>query len=153
MKRELDELQSWLDKPDRHAAAVSSWSIHKQVEHTALVARQILELVEGLEAGTAGEPTGRLRWPAHLVLTLGWIPRGKGVAPPSVLPGDAPDAAAIRGILEAARSRLCTRRPPSGGNRAAHPHFGGMTARQWARFLDIHTRHHLKIIRDIDRTA
>ena len=153
MKRKLDELETWVQRPDRHAAAVSSWSIHKQVEHTALVARQILELVEGLEAGTAGEPTGRLRWPAHAVLAMGWIPRGKGVAPSSVLPGEAPDPAAIRAILDDTRARLRTHAPARGGNRAPHPHFGGMTARQWTRFLGIHTRHHLKIIRDIDRTT
>ena len=153
MKSDLDELEAWLAKPDRHAAGVSSWSIHKQVEHTALVARQILELVRGLEAGAVGEPGGRIRWPAHLVLALGWIPRGKGVAPPSVLPGEAPDPTAIRSILADVRARQRTRRTPAGGNRAAHPHFGALTARQWLRFLGIHTRHHLKIIRDIDRAA
>ena len=59
----------------------------------------------------------------------------------------------IRAILDDTRARLRTHAPARGGNRAPHPHFGGMTARQWTRFLGIHTHHHIKIIRDIDAKA
>jgi hypothetical protein len=36
---------------------------------------------------------------------------------------------------------------------ATHQHFGQLRARQWLRFLGIHQHHHLKIIRDIKRSA
>jgi hypothetical protein len=29
--------------------------------------------------------------------------------------------------------------------------FGGLSPMQWLRTMDVHTRHHLKIIRDIER--
>ncbi len=35
--------------------------------------------------------------------------------------------------------------------RIEHPYFGGLTAADWLRFMVIHTRHHLKIIADIER--
>jgi len=153
MQRELDRLATYLDQDDRHVEDVSAWSIHKQVEHTALVARQILQLVAGLESGAMGERGGWLRWPGHLVLALGWIPRGKGVAPKALHPADTPDPDVVRGVIAEIRALHPERRPRRGGPRAAHPHFGPMTARQWARFLRIHTRHHLRIIRDIGRRA
>ena len=36
---------------------------------------------------------------------------------------------------------------------AGHPMLGGFTSSQWMRFMEIHTKHHLKIIEDIRKKA
>jgi hypothetical protein len=152
MNAELDQLLQRAERPDRSAPAVSKWSIHQHLEHAALSARHIADFVRRLNGGQ-GEPGGRTRSVAHIVLLTGWIPRGKGQAPEFAMPGDAPDPARIRTLIEDARAILSEAGPPRGGHRLEHPLLGPFTARQWQRFGQVHTRHHLKIIRDIEKAA
>ena len=39
------------------------------------------------------------------------------------------------------------------GWRCKHPYFGALDIAEWMRFMDVHHRHHLKIIRDIRKAA
>ena len=94
----------------------------------------------------------------HLLLALGWIPRGVGKSPKGVVPAER-NAGRPRGARRpAAQGSTATRRSP---RRVLadptpvfpHPYFGGLTALQGLRFLGIHTHHHLKIVADIRRAA
>ena len=153
VRRALLDLEAWLDRPDVQAPGVSAWSAHRQVEHTVLVADRLLDLVARLDRGEAGESGGRLRWPGRIVLALGRIPRGRGQAPEDLRPQATPDVEAVRARLASVRTRLDAPRPRRRTPRAPHPHLGALDARQWRRFVDIHTRHHLAILRDIGRAA
>ena len=148
MEHELDLLESSLDLPDRTSPAVSRWSIRQQQEHAATAARMMADAIRDLNGG-GGEPGGRPKLIAHLMFLTGWIPRGKGKAPETVLPGDAPDVDRIRESIADARAILREAGPPGAGNRIDHPILGRFTARQWHRFGAIHTLHHLKIVEDI----
>ena len=39
------------------------------------------------------------------------------------------------------------------GWRCRHPYFGALDISEWMRFMDVHHRHHLKIVRDIRKAA
>lgn len=151
MQRELDELEAWAQRPDVFVPAVSGWSIHRQVEHSAVSSKEILGVVQVLRDG-GGEVGGRLGRTGTLILLTGWIPRGKAQAPERVLPHETSDPDAIRAALAEARRLAAGPRPARGGKRFLHPALGPMNARQWLRFARIHTRHHLKIVRDIARS-
>ncbi len=134
--------------------AVSGWSVGQHVEHLWLAADGILGWVKrALDDPAASPPGGTPSPTGSMVLVSGWIPRGKAKAPEMTVPGptEADDITArlvtlidfMTGLeprLEEIHRSRCTRE---------HPILGHFTPAQWVRFLDIHQRHHEKIIRDI----
>lgn len=138
------------------AERVSRWSIGQQIDHILKVLEAGQRLLGGPGERTPALPRG-MNLTGHLLLSLGWIPRGVGKSPKSVVAADdTPDDLAER----TARLRkaycdtplpeaLLTDRTPI----FPHPYFGGLTALQGLRFLAVHTHHHLKIVADIRRAA
>ena len=136
------------------AQRVSAWSVAQQLDHMLKVAHAVFARLTGEEAELARgiNATGRL------LLTLGWLPRGVGKSPRGALPAEAPAAAELgerlrqlRGDFQALgyRGALLSSRQ----RRFKHPYFGGLDCGQTLRFLGVHTHHHLKIVRDIQRAA
>ena len=72
-----------------------------------------------------------------------------GKSPKYVLPPEHIEKAQLDNQLSTAKTLI----PQLGGvtNKATfkHPYFGILTKRQSIRFIEVHTKHHLKIIRDI----
>ena len=135
--------------PDAHTG-VSRWSPLLHAEHLARAdAASLDQLDKALERdGGAGlKPLGLV------VLTFGWIPRGRGEAPEPSRPGGADrervadDLRAVRARIEALGDRLDE--IAAGRGRASHPFFGGLTPARWLRFLEVHHHHHLKIVEDV----
>ena len=138
----------------RLQAECSEWSVQDHLEHLLQVDQTILGWIRTVIDGTVvSDPPGRPTFPGYLVLTLGFIPRGRGRAPDGTLPegrtrselidgyaGVADLAKELRGGLSNIAGHHSVRR---------HPLLGCFTARQWLTFADIHHRHHDKIIADI----
>ncbi len=150
MKSLLSEYLRLLEETDVREPDVSGWSVHEHVEHVAVANNYFLTFLHRLSKGE-GSPEGRPRFLGRILLWTGFIPRGKGEAPDFVVPTGRGN---VRALLERARDRFAALGPQTkGGNRLPHPFIGAVTARQWARFAEVHTRHHLKIINDIRKTA
>ncbi len=138
---------------DVRVERVSGWSIGEQVDHMIRVLEAGLPLLDGLRDSL---PRG-MNLTGTILLRLRWIPRGIGKSPKGVRPG----AWTAFDLAErAARLRKSFCETPLSGAILAdprpvfpHPYFGGLSAAQGIRFLDIHTRHHLKIVADIRRAA
>jgi len=153
---QLDEIGALLDACplDLRAPRISGWSVGEQLDHATQV------LVSGFSLLDAGqEPTrqGEINLTGRILLGLGWLPRGVGKSPKGVLPKDA-SAETLRERLEELRHRLDALAAAPGrldDPRPAiqHPYFGVLNPAQGVRFLAVHTRHHLKIVRDIRRAA
>lgn len=138
--------------------AVSGWSVGEHVEHLDASDRLILAGLRGAAAGAAGGETGGgPNLVGRLCLLTGWIPRGRGRAPSSVRPRGI-DARELDGRLADLESELSALEPAlprlvASPLRAPHPVFGPLAPGQWLRFVSIHHRHHLKIVRDIRQAA
>lgn len=146
MKSLLSEYLRLLGEPDASEPGVSGWSVHEHVEHVAVATDYFLTFMDRLSKGE-GTAGGRPRLVGRILLRTGFIPRGKGKAPDFAMPTGRGD---VRMLLEQARDRFAVLGTlPKGGHRLPHPFLGAFSARQWARFAEVHTRHHLKIIRDI----
>jgi hypothetical protein len=153
---QIDRLLAIAEDPGEfpHARTdVSRWSPLLHAEHLAKAGQGSLGQLEKAidrDGGPAMKPLG---W---LVLTLKWIPRGRGEAPKDAVPESAekePVAAELRAYrerVEALGDRLDEVAAARGS--AGHPFFGGLTPARWLRFLEVHHDHHLKIVADI-RTA
>lgn len=141
--------EAWLRKDPE----VSGWSVAQQVHHAALVAgfvgmgaRRLLrtEGAEGLELAAA----------ARALLESGDIPRGVAVAPDNFVPDDEPDAGTVLSLLDKAERNWGKLRGQeesiaSGTAQLPHPILGPLNISEWVRFANIHTEHHLKIVREI----
>ena len=142
---------------DVAAPRVSAWSVGKQLEHLMLSDKSILDSLDRLIDGRSGPAAGGPTLIARILLRLGYIPRGAGKAPPVAQPADR-DAADVEAGLRRNRQRLdhLGEQLPlleEAGWRSRHPVFGALDIGEWMRFMDVHHRHHLKIVRDIRKAA
>jgi len=158
----LDETAAVLDWPDERLYPriedVSAWSPAQHVDHILRALDVLWGRAEMLAEGVADEirAKGAPRVLGRLVLLTGWIPRGRGRAPETVLPDPRPVRHRLRVALGEAtrRSEVLRRRADRLGEAPGvlpHPQLGDFDARRWIRFSDVHTRHHLAIVADIDR--
>ena len=84
-----------------------------------------------------------------VVHTTGIIPRGAAQAPASVRPPDIISLDSLRIQLESARQNMPSITTLEENAFFDHPVFDHLDRDQTRRFLEVHTRHHLKIIKDI----
>ncbi len=143
----------------------SGWSVGEHLEHMQRVGRSVSGVLDKLLAGPPPAAVPGVRPIGRLLLAVGYIPRGRARAIASVEPRQAPreqlqaDLAALGARLAALAAPGAPGAPGDGrlaalasaAGRFPHPVFGGLDARQWLRFLEVHQHHHLKIIRDIER--
>ncbi len=137
---------------------VSGWSPAQHVDHVVRALALILDSVDQLRDGTNRDIVlgGVPNVAGFAVLTTGWIPRGRGEAPAAVLPEPSPVRHQLREAVYEVVQRARRLAPHATGLRATvgtlpHPILGPMRATHWLRFADIHTRHHMAIVADIDR--
>jgi len=153
--QQLDRVSAYLAEDDslvdRRSDAVSGWSVGQQLEHVVHVieacVERILEAPEALSRGVS--------WKGRLMLTLGRFPRGVAQSP-AQFRGRQVSAAALRERVARLRGRfaeLTTRTDLLERPDPAIPHhiFGGLSADRGLRLTEVHTAHHLAIVRDILR--
>lgn len=138
--------------------ALSAWSPAQHVDHLLRTLDLLLDRAETLEKGADPDirPEGGPTMLGGLVLLSRWMPRGRGEAPVELLPDPRPVRHRLREALAAALERIRRlsedadhfRRVPG---TLPHPVLGSLDASRWIRLADVHTRHHLAIIADIDR--
>lgn len=136
------------------APKVSGWTVAQQVDHILNVAQGVF----GRLTGEGEEVAGGINLSGRLLLGLGWFPRGVARSPKTALPGEAPAAAELGERLGRLRGdyrdlRFRTGLLASRRRLLRHPYFGALDCAQSLRFVAVHTRHHLKIVRDIRRAA
>ncbi len=150
-----DILSMTEDVRGRVVPKVSAWTPVEQIAHVSKANRWVLSslvamLVRGKHFGDGGKPTAIGRF----VLGTGYIPRGIGKAPSAALPDTPIKIERLREGLETQIRHLDaieTERKEAvrSTQQFRHPQFGFLTPRQWIRFVHVHTRHHMKIVRDI----
>ena len=160
VKKQIDELIALAGRHELHDVAapkVSKWTVGKQLEHLLLSHDSILDVLDRLIDGRQGPAPGGKTFIGRVVLATGFIPRGAGKAPEFAEPAgrDAADIEAGLRRLAERIAQLAEQLPllEEAGWRCRHPYFGALDVGEWMRFMDIHHRHHLKIVRDIRKAA
>ena len=142
---------------------VSGWSIAHHVHHLGMANSSILRVVRQLVTEPSElDPArcaerGRPRLIGRILLTTGFIPRGRARVPDFVAPPATPDRAGINELMR--QCRECAAPLPDLVPQLAactlrfqHHVAGWFTAAQWLRFCGVHTWHHLKICNDIEKS-
>ncbi len=133
---------------------VSQWSVGQQLEHLAVVNLRITgkAMAEALKVPPQHAHTS-IALLGRAVLWTGYIPRGRGKAPEFSVPAAATPQS-VRELVERYRDSVRALEPrlsevEASAGRWPHPVLGTFSALQWLHFIEVHTRHHLKIVRDI----
>lgn len=141
----IAEFESYIPQYDTSNPKVSQSTVGWQIDHSLKVVIGIISLLKA----SKGEEKSKRTLLGRFCLTTGYIPRGRGKAPKQVLPPEEIKKEDLSKQIKVAKqlvSQLDTIDPRV---TFKHPYFGVLNNKQTKRFIEIHSKHHLKIIRDI----
>jgi hypothetical protein len=130
------------------------WCAAEVLEHLYLTYTGTVKGFERVVAAgksLASRPTFGQRWRSMIVVSLGYLPKGRK-APPVAQPRGIPQEKVLTeispmiGEMDEIITR-CEREAGAGARLLDHPMLGPLTARQWRKFHLVHGLHHLEQIR------
>ena len=143
----IAQLESHIPNYEKANTAVSQSTIGWQIDHSLLV-------INGVIAQLKGSDPENYKWKFNKYRTLiqvtNTIPRGKIRVPKSVKPIDVATIEDLNTKLELAKKNLADMQALPAKSYFTHPFFGDLKLKSTIWFLKLHTRHHLKIIEDIN---
>lgn len=142
----LDRIESYLDRRDALAPEVSAVPVAWHLDH---MLKMVTAIHSVLKSSDPADYSYQIKPMRTLVFTMGRFPRGVAESPSSVRPPDIILTAAIREQLAGARALLPTFSALQKQQFFDHFVFGSLNRRRTVKFINIHTRHHLRIIDDI----
>ncbi|HNP32746.1 MAG TPA: DUF1569 domain-containing protein [Flavobacterium sp.] len=145
----LNQLESYIPDFEKTNTHISESSVGWHTEHSLLV---LYAVINQLKKSNPDDYKWRFNFKRFLVQTLlKKIPRGRGKAPKSVQPADEITQAHLINKLEIVRNSVSELALLKSKNYFTHPYFGDLDLKTAIHFLELHTKHHLKIIEDILR--
>ena len=144
----LKELESSIHDRNMIAESVSSVHIGWQTEHSLLVLDAVIET---LKTSDPSKFKKKFNFTKFVLFSLGRIPRGKGRAPKSVKPKELASKEKLDSLVSKVRDNVSDLATLDTDKFFKHPLFGNMRLNDSIRFLELHTEHHLKIIRAIQK--
>ncbi|GAA4277836.1 DUF1569 domain-containing protein [Aquimarina mytili] len=146
MTSELNRIEQYLIHRDSLNKEVSKVAVAWHLDHSLKV---INGICDSLHASKPESYKKRFNIARTFSFTFGFIPRGRAQSPKSVLPPDTIKTDDIVSQLSIARDKLTSLDALDDKSNFKHPVFDQLNKKQARRFIEIHTRHHLKIVKDI----
>lgn len=146
VKQLLAEIEENIPKKDFKNEHVSKSTIGWQLDHALKVVNGVCKM---LEASNPKTYTSNFNLTRTVMFTFGYFPRGKGKSPKVVLPPDVITSENLLNQLAVAKTNLEKIKSLPKTSHFEHFLFGDLTKKQTVRFIEIHTKHHLKIVRDM----
>jgi len=143
---QIKELESYIAVKDKRNDAVTTSDIAWQIDHSLKVFNLVSETL--LNSDTSLYSSRFNKW-RLLLFTLGYFPRGKVKAPKYVRPPEIILVEDLKLQLQLAYQNIDNIKLANKNAHFKHFIFGVLNKNRTIRFLQLHTNHHLKIIRDI----
>lgn len=144
---ELAKIESAIEFRDRINPDISRADIAWHLDH-------MLKVINGIYHSISQSDPEQFKpdfnFKRKIIFTIGNIPRGKGKSPKSVLPPEKIKTKDIVKQLDQAKENLMNVNSLKKDQYFSHYIFGILNKEKTKRFLEIHTNHHLKIVRDIN---
>ena len=142
----VKELESYIAVKDKRNDAVSKSDIAWQIDHSL----KVINLVSKSFMNSKPElyKSNFNKW-RLLLFTLGYIPRGKAKAPKIVKPPEIILTEDLNSQFQLAYKNIESLKFANNNAHFTHFVFGVLNKKRTLRFLQLHTTHHLKIIRAI----
>lgn len=150
LQKEIDAIVSYLPSIDKINQQVSKVNIGWHLDHSLNV---ILSVHKAVSNSNPAEFKSSFNLTRTLILTTGIIPRGKARAP-KVVQSNVTEFKEEDLLKKIKQAKSCLVDLLEADNNAhfRHPYFGDLNKKNTGRFLEVHTRHHLKIVKDILKT-
>jgi hypothetical protein len=146
LQGQLEEMKTYIAFKTQKNPEISKAPVGWHLAHSLKVIHSILS---SLDISDPAQYRKTFSWKKELIYLTGKIPRGKARAPKKVLPEDNISEEELRDqIFKASRKITGISKLPKKAF-FEHPYFGHIKRDETAKFLVIHTEHHLKIIRDV----
>ena len=144
--KQLEELSTYISESDKQNVSVSNANIGWQIDHSLRVMNQI---IAALIRSNPDEYKSKFNWRKAYVFLTKRIPRGKVNAPKGILPTEEITESSLHSAIELAKENILLLGNCNPNHFFVHPFFGQVNVRETYVFIEVHTEHHLKIIRDI----
>lgn len=144
--KQLAELSAYISQSEIQNVAVSIASVGWQLDHSLRVMNQV---IAALIRSNPDEYKPKFNWRKFFIFFTKKIPRGKVHAPKGVLPTEEITELNLISSVELAHKNIGLLENCAPNHFFVHPFFGQVNVRETFVFIEVHTEHHLKIIRDI----
>lgn len=144
--KQLAELSTYIPQSDRQNLAISNANIGWQIDHSLRVMNQV---ITALLSSNPAEYKPKFNWRKSFIFFTKKIPRGKVRAPKVILPTEEITESSLISSVELAHKNIGLLENCAPNHFFVHPFFGQVNVRETFVFIEVHTEHHLKIIRDI----
>lgn len=142
----VSELEQYIPKQELIKPDVSASSIGWHIEHSLLTINLIVDTVK------RSDPKD-YKWTFNfwrtIVMTTKNIPRGRAKSPKMVRPTVAFNSDTLLDHVNKTRQQVRILETCVPNNYFVHPYFNKLNLKSTIKFIEIHTNHHLKIIKDI----
>jgi hypothetical protein len=145
-QKQLSELESYIPQLEKTNSKITHSTVGWQIDHSL---RVVFGVSTQLQISNPNEFKSTFSFMKFIVMTTKNIPRGKAKAPKSVRNENPITEESIRKLLEKTKEEVTKIEHLDKNSHFPHPYFGHMNKKEAIRFIEIHTEHHLKIIRDM----
>ncbi len=145
----LRDIETKIALQNMQQQSVSASSIGWHIEHSLLAINKIIAATKNSDASTYKFIFKPIK---YIVFLTNKIPRGKAKNPKSVEP-DFFDENTLKAHFIATLAIIKEIEIIDKNKYFKHPYFGNLKLKDTVKFLEIHTKHHIKIINDIQQVA
>jgi len=142
----LNQLESHIIDFEKTNVAISQSSIGWHIDHSLMV---INGIIDQLKKSNPEQYKWQFNWNRIFIKSINKIPRGRGKAPKSVKPSETSSIEILYYKLQIANDSIIELENLEPNNYFKHPYFGNLNLKTTIWFLELHTKHHLEIIKDI----
>lgn len=146
----VQELGGYITFKDKKNPKISKVDIGWQIDHSLKV---IILVTESIISSEPAAYKWRFNLWRTILFTLGFIPRGKAKAPKMVRASKPITQDILNTQLRLAKHDIERLSQLEETANFKHFVFGQLNKKKTIKFLELHTEHHLKIIRDIISTS
>jgi hypothetical protein len=142
----LADLRSVVPQASVVVPTVSKWSAGMHVQHVCLA---MIGVCQFLVASEPPPPPSGFSLVTSAIFLTGRIPRGRGKSPDQAIPSEGVSRQELETLLAESERRIEEARQVSADHWFRHFAFGVLDRDRTLKFIGIHNRHHLRIVRDI----
>ena len=142
----LQKLEEYIAKSEHLNAEISSSSVGWHIEHSLMT---IDAITHNLKKSNPAEYKSSMVFSKILIFAMGKIPRGRAIAPEIVKPKNDITVLTLNDHLERTKLNISMLKDINKNCFFEHPYFKKLNVQKSIRFMEIHTNHHLNVVRDI----
>ena len=146
MTKEFEKIDNAFHHFNKANKAVSNRAVDWHLDH---VLRITVGVISALKKSDSLQYKSSFNMKRLIILSTGYIPRGKVKAPKHVNKLEQIDKTEVISFFEKTRLEYTKLNEIPKNAYFEHPFLGQLNKKQTLRFLKVHTNHHLKIIDDI----